>query len=369
MQAELIEAYDATRDLSRQTFRSACYAPFTSLYFDTRGNVRVCCHNWSCVVGNIAHQSIDEIWRGAATRHLRGAVASYDFSHGCGFCEWQLSSGSLASVAMRKWDSLRAESSDPAWPQMMEFSISNTCNLECVMCDGNHSSAIRSRREKLTPLHDPYTDGFFGQLRLYLPSLAKARFLGGEPFLQRSCHRIWDMLIEHRIELPCHVTTNGTIYNARTEGVLAALPVGITISLDGFRKETIERVRVHAHYESLMENVRRFWAYTRERRTTFALTYCLMRPNWEEFGDFCLFADELDCPVGINLVRRPTELSLFALPTRRLQDVVASLEKQAVTLLPRLRRNRNVWVGELIRLRQHASGLVATPDRRQQALG
>jgi MoaA/NifB/PqqE/SkfB family radical SAM enzyme len=358
---QITEHYDATRDLSGQAFRSACYAPYTSLYFDTRGNVKVCCHNSSHMVGNVSRQSIDEIWKGEAIKIVRRAVLAYDLSRGCAFCEWQLTSRSYANLAMRKWDSLATASLDPPWPQMMEFSISNTCNLECIMCDGKHSSTIRANREKRLPLPNPYSDIFFEQLRKYLPNLRRARFLGGEPFLQEGCYRIWGMLIDDHLDLPCHVTTNGTIFNARTEGVLAALPFGISISLDGIRKETIEGIRLHARYDSLLQNVLRFRAYTLAKKTSFGLTYCLMRRNWQELGDFCLFADSLDCPVGVNLVRRPAELSLFALPRKELQDIADTMEEQAALLLPRLNRNREVWLGELQRLRQHALGAVQPP--------
>ncbi|MFZ3199633.1 MAG: radical SAM/SPASM domain-containing protein [Candidatus Acidiferrales bacterium] len=360
--ASILTRYDAVRDFSQKAFRSACYAPYTQLYFDTRGNVRVCCHNWKHSIGNITENSIDEIWNGEALKRVRGAVRAYDFSLGCGYCEWQLASGSLVNLSIRKWDDLPVLSSDPLWPQQMEFSISNTCNLECIMCDGDTSSAIRANRERRPPLSKVYSDAFFAELRKYLPHLRKARFLGGEPFLEQECYRIWDMLSEDRIPLPCHVTTNGTQFNSRIEKILDRMPFGIAVSVDGFTKETIESVRVHARYERLLENIGKFRAYALARKTSFGLTYCLMRPNWREFGDFCLWADDLDCSVFVNQVRRPAELSLFTLPLRDLQQIVDAMENQATTLLPRLRRHRETWLGQIQRLRQRSSGAVEVPE-------
>jgi hypothetical protein len=60
----------------------------------------------------------------------------------------------------------------------MEF-FSNQCNLECVMCDGNHSSAMLQRRDQLPSLPKCYSDDFFSS---YLLHLTMANFLGGEPF-------------------------------------------------------------------------------------------------------------------------------------------------------------------------------------------
>jgi radical SAM protein with 4Fe4S-binding SPASM domain len=362
MDASIITEYDARRDFSTKSFRSVCYAPYTSLYFDSRGNVRVCCHNSQHKVGNISKNSIDEIWNGEALKEVRGAVRAYDFSVGCAYCEWELASRSLVNLSMRKWDDLPVLSSDPPWPQQMEFSISNTCNLECIMCDGSASSAIRANREHLPPLPKVYSDAFFAELRKYLPHLRKAKFLGGEPFLEQECYRIWDMVIEDRLTLPCHVTTNGTQFNSRVERILDAIPFGIAISIDGFTKKTIESIRVRARHENLIENIQRFLAYTLARKTSFGLTYCLMRPNWREFGDFCLWADHLDCSVFVNQVRRPTELSLFTLPLRDLQQIIAAMENQAATLLPSLRRHRETWLGQIQRLRQRASGAADVPE-------
>lgn len=360
--ASILTTYDAQRNFSKKGFRSACYAPFTSLFFDTRGNVRVCCHNWKHKVGNVTENSIDEIWNGEALKRLRAAVRGYDFSLGCGYCEWQLASGSLVNLSIRAWDDLAVVSSAPYWPQQMEFALSNTCNLECIMCDGENSSAIRANRERREPLLKVYSDAFFKDLRKYLPHLRKARFFGGEPFLEQECYRIWQMLIEDRIPLHCHVTTNGTQFNSRIEKILDSMPFGIAISVDGYTKETIESVRVHARYECLLENIRRFRAYALARKTSFGLTYCLMRPNWREFGDFCLWADDLDCAVFVNQVRHPANLSLFTLPLGELQQIVDAMENQATTLLPRLRRHRETWLGQIQRLRRRSSGGVQVPE-------
>jgi len=356
MDAAILEAYNASREPTPKSFPSLCYAPHTSLYFNTQGDVRVCCHNWAFPAGNIARQTIAEIWAGDAIKKIRRSLECGSFAQGCHYCEWQLATRSFVNISTRKWDWHPVESRDPEWPLQMEFSISNTCNLECIMCNGMSSSAIRAHREKLPPVHNPYSDAFFSELRAYLPRLRKASFLGGEPFLQAECSRIWNMLIEDGIQLPCHVTTNGTQYNALIEKFLERIPFSFSISLDGYRKKTIESIRVNAKYDVLMRNVNRFRNYARERNQHFGLTYCLMRPNWEEFGDFCLFADALECSVFVNAVRKPPELSLYTLSPAELGRIADSMEAQADRVVPLLGRNRAIWTGEVARLRARSSG-------------
>jgi MoaA/NifB/PqqE/SkfB family radical SAM enzyme len=365
MDPAILAAYNASRDFSNKAVHSLCYAPHTSLYFSMNGDVRVCCHNWSNPVGNISRRTIGEIWNGAAVKAIRRALEASSFAAGCQYCEWQLGTGSFVSLSMPKWDEVPVREKDPAWPLQMEFSIDNTCNLECIMCDGKASSAIRAHREELPPLVSPYCDTFFHELRSYLPHLRKARFLGGEPFLQSGCFRIWDMLAADGLSLPCHVTTNGTQYNARVERFLEKIPFGISISLDGYRKETIESIRVNAKYDVLMRNVSSFREYTREKKTSFGLTYCLMRPNWEEFGEFCLFADSLGCRIFVNAVRKPPHLSLYTLSRDELTRVADCLERQAPDLVPRLEQNRAIWTGEVERIRSRAAGHSPMIDRVQ----
>jgi sulfatase maturation enzyme AslB (radical SAM superfamily) len=234
---------------------------------------------------------------------------------------------------------------------MMQFSVSNSCNLQCIMCDGTASSAIRAHREGRPPLPKAYHESFFDELRGFLPHLKCTRFLGGEPFLQRECFRIWDMMIQGGSHIPCHVITNGTQWNSRVERVLRELPVDITISIDGFSSEVVEDIRIGASHPTLMKNFRRFHAYSAANRRHFTLTFCLMRQNWHEFGRLCMFGDEWGCPVFVNTVRTPSHCSLYTLSDRELQRTVRAMEVEAAALLPRLRGNLEVWVGEFERLR------------------
>ncbi len=53
---ELIQAYDATRPLARKAFRSACYAPFTTLGFSINGEVLACWKSARHVLGRIGER-------------------------------------------------------------------------------------------------------------------------------------------------------------------------------------------------------------------------------------------------------------------------------------------------------------------------
>lgn len=329
-----------------------CYAPHTNLFFEMTGRVMACCWNWRQPLGNVQTQTLDQIWASAQAALLRRAMEAYDFRLGCNFCDKQTEDGWTTHSVMRVFDQFPVSAPDPQWPQRMEFSISNACNLECVMCNGVFSSSIRANREKLPPTRTVYSSEFIESLRPYLPHLSVAKFLGGEPFLITEYYRIWEMMVEDAPHVRCHVTTNGTIYNPRVAKFMDKLSFSFAVSLDGATRETVESIRVNADFDTQLANLRRLRDYTSERKTDLSLTFCFMRQNWHEFGDFCQLADEWNCNVGVNTVNTPTQFSVNHLPVEDLRKIVDTMEKQAVQLESHLTRNRHVWFAEFERLRR-----------------
>ncbi|MCB1016892.1 MAG: radical SAM protein [Acidimicrobiales bacterium] len=320
------------------------------MYLDPHGDVLACCQNTEQLLGNVADHPLLEIWRGAPARELRAALTDYDLGRGCRFCAWQVDDGNLTTTYSRSFEHLPVRDEAPAWPARLELALSNTCNLECVMCNGEWSSRIRARREGRAPLPKVYDDRFFDDLRAFLPHLREVRFLGGEPFLAEETLRVMDLLVDAGLEVPCHLTTNGTQWTPRVERILERLPVSLAVSLDGVSRETVEAVRAGASYDALMDNLARYRAYTLERGTTLDLTFCLMQPNWHEFGAYLRFADELGSRVFVNTVIHP-RFGLYHLPLDEFDAVLAGLEAEDEGWRSDLGRNRDVWVAELDRLR------------------
>lgn len=331
--------------------RPRCHAPSTSLYLDQRGFARPCAANNAEPLGNLARSTLREIWHGARARALRASFAEGGWGEGCGMCAWQAEATGEDTAFARIYDDLPGGSDEPEWPRQLELAMSNACNLRCIMCNGEQSSAIRQHREGFAPLPPAYPDRFFDELREVLPAIDRARFLGGEPFLVREHHRIWDLAIELGLDLPVHVTTNGTIWNRRVERVLEHLPTSLAISFDGLSPETIAAVRVGADPARVFENLDRFQGYVEDRGTYLGLTYCLMTVNWQELGAFLAFAAGRDLDVFVNDVVYPAPLSLYRLADEPLRAVVDELDRRDAELRPRLGRNLHVWDEQRARLR------------------
>jgi MoaA/NifB/PqqE/SkfB family radical SAM enzyme len=348
---------DAGRDFSDKVFYSACYAPTTSMYFDQMGDVRACCQNTGGLLGNIREQSIREVWESAGADRLRDALAARDFSVGCGFCKWQADEGGSSPFA-RGFDRFEVRSQHPTWPRQMEFSMTNSCNLQCVMCNGDWSSSIRAHREQRPPLPTVYHDAFFEELAEFLPHLERAVFLGGEPFLGKEPLRVMEMLTEIAPTVPVSVTTNATQWSPRIEQICDRLPISFVVSLDGITKDTYESIRVGADFDEVMGNIDRFIAIAHKKGTEVSIAHCLMRPNWHEFIDLLLFAETKElAAVGINSVVFPTHLSLYQMDEPDLTEVVSQMEFQDRGPATRLRRFRPVWQEQLTALQNRLHAL------------
>jgi radical SAM protein with 4Fe4S-binding SPASM domain len=321
MEPSLAAAYDATRkEGGTQPF---CYAPSVNMYFSQTGEVKVCCHNSEFTIGKYPEQSMQEIWNSDKANELRQHMRNYDLSHGCAVCEFD--------VKLRAFDQVQARHFDPrprhaSYPTMMEFLISNKCNLECVMCSGEYSNLIRKNRDHLPPLPFPYDSAFLKQLEEFIPHLHEARFSGsGEAFLIDMNYDIWEMIIRLNPKCVMTIQTNGTVLTDRAKDILRRGNFQIGVSLDSLKKETYEAVRLNAKFEKVIENVEYFSNYCTESNNYFMLALCVMRDNWHELPAFVTYCNKMKAAMVLHKVWSPDEYALHNLPATRLKEIYNQL--------------------------------------------
>jgi MoaA/NifB/PqqE/SkfB family radical SAM enzyme len=292
--------------------------------FAPEGWVHACCVNAAWPLGDVREQTLREIWDGERARALRDAVRRGDFGHGCGNCRHRLEHDT-GNADVQYYREMPAPA-DPAWPEVMAFGLANTCNLACVMCGGNLSSRLRAieGRPRLEPA---YGDAFFEELVEFLPHLRRAEFRGGEPFLIREHHRVWDLLTELDLQPEVQVTTNGTLWDDRVTRVLDAFPTQITFSLDGLDEAVNTGIRVGTDQAAVLANARRFAAYARDVGSRFDLSFCVLRQNWQELAGLVRFAEELGGEAHAQIVLERSQ-GLQRLPTDELVPIIDELARQ-----------------------------------------
>jgi MoaA/NifB/PqqE/SkfB family radical SAM enzyme len=318
-----IAEYYETRIPENRT--TLCFAPFISMNFDQSGKATACCFNRSSVFGTYPEKTIQEIWNSDTRVVLMDAMKNLDLSKGCNLCELQLRNREYHSVLAKNFEErgpvLNFDAVD-ALPRVLEFEISNVCNLECVMCSGYFSSSIRKNREKLPPVKSPYDTNFVEQLRPYWKSVVRAKFLGGEPFLNQLYFKMWADIFEINPKVSCVITSNGTILNKKVEKVLNELRPDLVLSIDSLRKKTYESIRIKSDFEKLMFNLAAFLEFHRRPGNNINLAVCPMVQNWDEIPDIFNWGLHNLVQIGLNTVVNPIEFSLRSLPAKKLREII-----------------------------------------------
>ncbi|MFM7068508.1 MAG: SPASM domain-containing protein [Actinomycetes bacterium] len=340
-----------------RTDTGACAAPAVQMFLRPDGDVRVCCLN-ERALGNIRDTRLLDLWNSDRRRAITDALRAHDFSMGCTTCGHEVASegrpGSYPA-SFDEWlpDGLNAPT--PEWPAVLDINLSISCNLQCIQCNGEQSSAIRIHRERRPALAVPYDDQFFDDLGEFLPHARLARFAGGEPFLGPEFFRVWELIADRAPDLECVVITNATQWNDRVRDTLRRVRMGFVLSIDAATESTYESIRVGASFAEMRRNVQHFRDHARAAGTHCSINFCLMQQNVREFPDLLLWAEDLGLHVDVSVVRDPPRCSIPYIPQTQIRDHYEALAARDAAMRQSLRVNGATWATELERLRTWAT--------------
>ena len=323
---EVLKAYNATRTKAQQ--KHLCHAPFKSMLFANNGRVLACCFNRQAVLGEYPKQTLNEIWFSSQAQNLRKYIDKNNLSNGCFTCKNQLFNKEFSTVKARMFDHLPDSSS--GFPTTMEFDLDNTCNLECVMCNADNSSAIRNKSDLYGMYNSPFDASFVKDLEPFLPHLHQASFAGGEPFLTKLYFDIWEMMIVLNPNIRINITTNATVLNDKIKSLLSRGNFEISVSLDSINKETYSQIRKNAHYETVMENLIYFHNYCKGKGTFFGVWACPLRNNKYEIPELFNYFGERNIEVFLHTVWVPPKVTLWNTDSKELKELLAFYEKQTL---------------------------------------
>ncbi|HNQ67642.1 MAG TPA: radical SAM protein [Bacteroidales bacterium] len=296
-----------------------CNAPFTALRFHRNGGVQICCHHIDYQF--LENKTLHEIWFGKELESMRKQMRNFDIPKSCNFCSSAFYSENFSNVNALSFDFL--EQAQNGYPALMDFSLENTCNLSCIMCDASLSSSIQ-KEKNIYPLDKNfhYDDGFISQLEEFLPNLKVAVFTGGEPFLIKSYFPIWKKMIEINPKITINVTTNGTVYNSVIEDILLRGRFNITVSVDSFEAANYNCIRKGADFNKTMANVYKFAEYCKNRGSIFTITACPMQMNSSDIPGIVSKCNSEDWDISFNTVIKPWNQALWSLKSEELEDVI-----------------------------------------------
>ncbi len=306
----------------RKKFKeSFCYAPFNTLRFSATGLIQACCRNRYATFGKINEMTIDEIWNGNRIQQFRKNLLNYKLFDGCQFCEMMLKQRNYIFLKSLEYDAFQIKPDDITI-RKFEFEISNSCNLECVMCSGELSSSIRKNREQLPPIPEIYDDSFVEQLKPYWKNITRATFAGGEPFLIPLYYKIWENILQYNSLIDNIIITNGTILNDKIKNLINRGNFYFAVSIDSFHKETYETIRKNANYEAVMSNFEYFYEYSLKNKRWITINICPLTYNCQEIPSIVDYMNKRNINIYFNQVDYPINLSLRSLNTKNLRELI-----------------------------------------------
>ena len=304
-----------------------CFAPFNSMFFDIRGKVVVCNQNREYIIGDINEQNLHDIWFGDKRKTISEYIENHDFNLGCQKCADTIISKNLNGLPAISYDSTPVIEK---YPVRLEFEISSTCNLACVMCNGFISSTYRKHFEKKEAYPTVYNSSFVEQLTEFIPHLKYTKFAGGEPFLIDLYYDIWNKMIELNPECGIHVQTNGLVLNNKVKNILEKGRFYIGVSLDGASKKTFENIRLYGNFDRVLKNIAYFKDYCERKKTVLNIPFTPTRESMYEVHLFAELANKYNATAFFNVVWEPHAIAIWTLDSTELKELLLFYEKQQI---------------------------------------
>lgn len=264
-------------------------------------------------------------------------------SNKCRDCDHQLNNKNYTSTLLHGYNHVPVNAN--GMPSIIDIELSNRCNLQCVMCDGNHSSMYRKNISKQPPLLSPYDSQFLEQLKDFIPHVHEMRFQGGEPLMDPLHYEIMDLVIQMNPKVSFSITTNCTIYTERFENILRTLNIKLFLSIDAAEKAVYENIRRNANFETTMHNFKRYVKLSREVGFKLHVSVCPMTINWEQMPLMLELCNENEVFIWYHTLFKPEELSLANLAPSILDSIYKTLAAHPVnpSTSPIVERNNMLY--------------------------
>lgn len=203
-----------------------------------------------------------------------------------GFSEkTQYACNRCASLESRGQDSMRTNTrrfeGDIRELKVLQFKMSNKCQLTCAHCGPERSSGWRKLLNITPHVINSFevTDEFLTELKEILPELEVLKFSGGEPFLDPRHWKILDALKDHnRSHCRIEYVTNG-LAAPRLDLWKGWGGISCSVSADGF-KESFNWFRRGAAWNDLVGCVKNL-----EQYSSININYAITPYTFESWAD------------------------------------------------------------------------------------
>lgn len=277
MKSSTIEFYKYKPVDKPQFAQKFCSVPFTSLQIDIDGDVQLCdCQfHMPYTIGNIYHNSLQEIWLSDEANKVRQAVADGKFT----YCSWDCST--LYTLPNKSGNTQQAN----PFPKNIKIDLDRSCNLSCPSC--RESIIIEKNLDRIQKQTEIYNE--LKQWAADNPSIMfdVTPCASGELFASHSGLKFLQSLVgfEHK-NLRLKLTSNGTLINRNKQLIMSLINViaDLCISIDAATPETYSVVR-GGDWEELVQGL----DFLKANKMYPRFNFVIQKANYKEilaFGEF-----------------------------------------------------------------------------------
>lgn len=237
-----------------------CSAPWTGVNIDQTGRVFPCMHT-GYTLGNIKEQELSDIIAGNPMRELKETMCRGEWHNACKWCkELETTTGTSSRTQKRvDTETLAAIDADIDWfePHHMAINWSNLCNLTCVYCNAETSTAWQSVEGIPINFVRNGHKSLIDIMKQKGHALQGLTLGGGEPLLQKGLLEMLKCVDPQKVNVL--LTTNLSVELESNEiyQELRTWPhVSWMVSFDNADKDKFEYVRDRASWDKLEKNIR-----------------------------------------------------------------------------------------------------------------
>jgi len=253
-----------------------CSAPWQGLYINPDGDFRVCCAGKS--LGNLNQSSLNDVLNGGELTKIQNEIITQGYSDYCNVC---MESEDLSGVSMRDQFNrdITTFNTDKFSPNTIDIRWHNTCQLMCVYCNSEWSSAFASYEGKIHKVSETkWQTEVLEYLKNNKDSIKDINLLGGEPFLMKENTDLLELMKDNK-EVGVHLVTNFALTDIETfplyQQILNRDPLWTSwvISLESTGNR-FEYIRRNAKWDILEQNYKKL--ITKGIKPSCNLTYCIL---------------------------------------------------------------------------------------------
>jgi len=270
------------------------------------------------MIGNNKKMTIQEIIHGPKVTSMREAMARGEWHSGCSWCKRleETTGSSGRTVRGTSAETLAAIDNDPNFFKLEHLVVnwSNLCNLTCVYCNDQTSTAWQSvRKIPINHVKNKHVD-LIELAQTQGHNIQGLSLGGGEPLLQKGLDVFLSYLDPDTVSVMVTTNLSMEITANPIYQILKTWPkVEWQVSFDNATKEKFEYVRDGANWDQFVKNLRQMKQDGQKVNAHPAYSiYCAL--DLMEYYDFCTADDlgiywcELNHPIELDIRRHSQSL-------------------------------------------------------------